>query len=120
MPNTVKKTSGIKVFWQNKKHDLLMFFIVTVLLQGIIGTWIYNKYIELDKARERTILLPKKYLQIKTMRKVIGIILDNDLQLLKEIRDKNLISEKEFITRWDLLSKLEKSIHVFLSLQQEE
>lgn len=97
-----------------------MFFIVTILLQGIIGSWLYNKYIELDKARERTIVLPKKYLQIKTMRKTIGIILDNDVQLLKEMRDKNLITEKEFIARWDLINKLEKEIHTFLSMQQED
>ena len=115
-----KKQSAIKTFWNNKKHDLLMFLIVTVLLQGVIGGWLYNKYIELDKARERTITLPKKYLQIKTMRKTIGIILDNDVQLLKEMRDKNLITEKEFITRWDLINKLEKEIHTFLSMQQED
>lgn len=114
----VKKEGFLRKFFKDKKHDLIMFVIVTVLIQGVIGTWLYNKYVALDNAREKVENIHKTYLQIKTLRMVLTILIDNDIKNLKIMREKKLIFEKEFFERYDIIDKLEKELHKILSEQR--
>lgn len=116
---TKKQESFLRTFWTNKKHDVLLFLIISFVLQFFVGSWLYTKYLAIDTAREKVERLHNEYSQIKSIRKIMNNSYAINRELIKVMQQHRLITEKQFWILYNKIEKYQNKVHTVLSKQKK-